>query len=191
MCTLTRDQQEESNNCAPLSHSMDTSAQVPPWKFHRLAPAEANRKNQLEIRRSRFWRLQECGSSSLIFLITLASSVRPSSWATFCSSFVHSRKNFSCTLLLLRGPSIQFVTLRINPCSNFSFVFGFWSGCLEDPTLPPFPEALLFFSACQCSQLRRTSSSLISASCWRTWASSLSVASTLKPAVSSTKAAAS
>ena len=52
-------------------------------------------------------------------------------------------------------------------------------------------EALLFFSACQCSQLCRTSSSFISASCWRTWALSLSVASTLKPAVSSTKAAAS
>ena len=44
MCTLTRDQQEESNNCAPLSRSMDTSAQSSPMEVPRIGSDPSTHK---------------------------------------------------------------------------------------------------------------------------------------------------
>ena len=38
---------------------------------------------------------------------------------------------------LLRRPSTLFVTLRLNSCSNFSFVYGLWLGCLLNSSTPP------------------------------------------------------
>ena len=94
-----------------------------------LAFTRASTENKLGIRRSRIWRLRECASSSPIFLVSLASSFRSFSWATCRSSFVHSSKYFSCTVLP-SGPSTMFVSLRLNSGANFSFVVRLWPGCL-------------------------------------------------------------
>ena len=87
------------------------------------------------------------------------------------------------------------VTLRLNSCANFSFVVCLWPGCLlkSSDASSSFSWKHHFSSARnrQCSRLRRTSSGFISASRWRIGVSSLPVALTQKPTVSSTQAAAS
>ena len=60
--------------------------------FLELALTQASTENKPGIGHSRIWRLRECASSSPIFLVSLASSFRSSSWATFRSSFVHASK---------------------------------------------------------------------------------------------------
>ena len=146
-----------------------------------LAFTRASTENKLVIRRSRIWRLRECASSSPIFLVSLASSFRSSSWATFRSSFVHSSKYFSCTVLPT-GPSTMFVSLRLNSGANFSFVVCLWPGCLlkSSHASSSFSWKRCFSSALnrKCYRLCRTSSDVISASRRRVCVSSFPVALT-------------
>ena len=67
-------------------------------------------------------------SSDSIHFLSRNSISRSAFWTLGCISSDHSCKYFSCTLLPT-GPSIMFVSLRLNSCANFSSVVCLWLGC--------------------------------------------------------------